>query len=554
MLTQFRQPILQLWSRQTRTQRAVMIALLISGIVLVIAFAAWASTPSYSVAFSGLSEVDAAAIVEKLEEEGIDYQLRGSTTILVPSKDVYSVRLKLAKESLPSGSSAGFELFDGNALGMTEFTQRVNYQRALEGELERTIGSLAAVKAVRVHIVTPEKSLLKDDQEMTTASVTIEVQPGKSLDASQVRAITHLVAGSVEGLKPDNVVVVDVNGNMLASGMSSENALAAAQNDSQRAAELAFASQIEKKVQELLDTALGPNRSIVKATVAMDWTQRETVQQAFDPEATAVRSSEVISEKYTTDGEVVGGIPGAASNLPLGEEEIVEGEEQRVLYSRENEVFNYEVSSTETREVQAPGQVSQVSLSVLVDGVTDAAQLESLKSIIAAAAGIDAERGDILAVQSLAFDRSYYEQQASEMAESEKTQRSWQIGMMVGAALLLGLLLWYISRLLNNLHKASTQAWTPVLKPVSEMTALPGEAAAALAAAESAAAPQPAPPPAAPREEYTPPRPMPRMQDVDIPRLSEEDEELQKVVSQLAEENPAAVAEIIQMWLNQSEK
>ena len=225
-----------------------------------------------------------------------------------------------------------------------------------------------------------------------------------------------------------------------------------------------------------------------------------------------------------------------------------------MLYSRENEVFNYEVSSTETREVQAPGQVSQVSLSVLVDGVTDAAQLESLKSIIAAAAGIDAERGDILAVQSLAFDRSYYEQQASEMAESEKTQRSWQIGMMVGAALLLGLLLWYISRLLNNLHKASTQAWTPVLKPVSEMTALPGEAAAALAAAESAAAPQPAPPPAAPREEYTPPRPIPQMQDVDIPRLSEEDEELQKVVSQLAEENPAAVAEIIQMWLNQSEK
>src|SRR5690606_34713522 len=129
MLTQIRQPILQLWSRQTRTQRAVMIALLISGIVLVIAFAAWASTPSYSVAFSGLSEVAAAAIVEKLEEECIDYPLRGSTTILVPSKDVYSVRLKLAKESLPSGSSAGFELFDGNALGMTEFTQRVNYQR-----------------------------------------------------------------------------------------------------------------------------------------------------------------------------------------------------------------------------------------------------------------------------------------------------------------------------------------------------------------------------------------------------------------------------------------
>ena len=169
-------------------------------------------------AFSGLSESDAGQIVEKLNEQGTPYQLRGSGTILVPSDKVYEIRLQMAREGLPEGGTVGFELFSGNMLGMTDFTQRINYQRALEGELERTIMSLASVSEVWVHIVTPEKSLLESEQNPATASVTVKSSGARQFDTTHVQSIIHLVSSSVEGLLPENVVVVGVEGNLLASG------------------------------------------------------------------------------------------------------------------------------------------------------------------------------------------------------------------------------------------------------------------------------------------------------------------------------------------------
>ena len=151
---------------------------------------------------------------------------------------VYEVRLQMARDGLPANGTVGLELFGSNTLGMTEFTQKVNYQRALEGELERTIGSLSAIEAVRVHIVTPEKTLLSSEQSATTASIMVKLAPGKKLDDAQVSAIAHLAASSIEGLKPENVVIVDSAGRMLASGAgTSGDASAVAQTDSRRAAE-----------------------------------------------------------------------------------------------------------------------------------------------------------------------------------------------------------------------------------------------------------------------------------------------------------------------------
>ena len=177
MFEQLRQQISTLWGNQSRTQRVALVAILASGMILIVFFLVWAGNPSYSVAFSGLSESDAGLIVEQLTEQGIPYELRGAGTILVPSDQVYEVRLQMARDGLPEGGTVGYELFSGNMLGMTDFTQRINYQRALEGELERTILSLSAVNEVWVHIVTPEKSLLESDQNPTTASVTVEWSP-----------------------------------------------------------------------------------------------------------------------------------------------------------------------------------------------------------------------------------------------------------------------------------------------------------------------------------------------------------------------------------------
>jgi flagellar M-ring protein FliF len=559
MFNQLSQQLSTFWKNQSKAQRTVLIILVVTGLVLVPLFLTWANTPTYAVAFSGLDEADAGLIVQKLDEAQIPYQLRDSGTILVPSKQVYDVRLKMATQGLPQGGTVGFELFNGNTLGMTEFTQRVNYQQAMEGELERTIGSLNAVQAVRVHIVTPEKTLLSGDQAPTTASVTIKEKAGTKLDASQVSSITHLVASSVEGLKPENVVVVDVNGNMLASGEASGDASDLAQSDSHRNAEMLAARELQSKVQNLLDSALGPNKSVVQASVTMDWTERQKKTQSFAPDPAAIRSSTQVTETYTTTNGILAGIPGATSNLPPAANSTGSGN-QAVNYLRTEATNNYEITQTESQEVEAPGKIQRIALSVLVDGVDDQTKLTALQSAIGAAAGIDQTRGDLLSVQTLAFDRSYYQTEAGEMAQEQKTGQYFQIGEAVAAALILLALLWYVQRLLKNLRLASAEAWTPVLKPVSEM-ALPsplsmGQLQGAGNRSSYALDPASQKPEFQlfSQSQHQPEPRLPSLPKYEPPVLSEEDEQLQTMIQQLAEEDPSSLASIIQIWLSEDEK
>jgi len=555
MLTSLRQQVGEFWQSQSRARRITLIVLSLAVLVAVVVFLVWASTPTYAVAYRGLSEADAGEIVQKLEEEKIPYQLKDTGTILVPSDKVYEVRLKMARDGLPKNSQVGFELFSNNTLGMTEFTQRVNYQRALEGELERTIGNLDAVDMVRVHLVLPEKSLLAKDQVPPTASVVIKEKPGKYLDKAQVRAITHLVASSVEGLTPDNVVIVDAEGNLLASGNTDETTTAT-QADTYRNAEQAAAAEIQRSVQNLLNSVLGPNRSVVQAQVVMDWTQRELTSQTFNPTPAAIRSSQKITESYSGSAESMGGIPGAASNLPTPVPTVAAGSAP-VTYQRTEETINYEITQVQTHEIQAPGQIKRISLSVLVDGIDAPDQLEVLRKAIAAAAGIDETRGDFLAVESMAFDRSYYEEQAKEMQKTQQTDLYLRIGEGVLAVLLVLGLAFYLQRVFKNLRMASSEAWITVMKPVSE-AALPAGAAAhptlsenlatvmgmieqgqRAAALQSGGAASQEAMAAAMKQKA---------------RTSQEDEQIQRALARIAEESPATVAEVIQIWLNESGK
>jgi flagellar M-ring protein FliF len=536
MSNQLTQQIAAFWSHLTAAQKVMVLVLILAGAVLVPMFISWANTPNYTVAFSGLSEADAGQVVEQLAEDGTSYQLQGSGTILVPSDKVYEVRLKMARLGLPQGGTVGFELFSGSTLGMTEFTQRVNYQQALEGELERTIASMAAVDGVRVHIVTPEKTLLSEQQTPASASVVVQESGGRSLDSTQVRSITHLVASSVEGLKPENVVVVDVNGNLLA-GASNGTGGPAAQTDVYRAAELAGAREIQVRVQDLLNSVLGPNRSVVQADISMDWTQRESTTQSFEPQESVLRSSQEVTETYKSTGGSPAGIPGAETNLPPAAEAEA-GTGQASDYQRSEKVTNYEITQTETREVQAPGRLERISLSVLVDGVTDTQQLNVMKEAIAAAAGIDPSRGDTLVVDSLAFDRSFFEAQAVDLEKGERTNLYVQIGQYVIAGLILLGLLWYVQRLLSNLRLATSKEWSPILRPVSQ-----------LAANSDLDVP------------YSLDRESPRLQTgekvpvhkpkVELPPPSPDGEDIHRVVSRLTKEDPASLAEVIRFWLNE---
>ncbi len=527
------------WQRQKTSQKITLIAMVLACAILIPILITWATKTTYAVAFSGLNETDAGAIVDELSAQGIPYKLDGSSTILVPTDKVYEVRIQMASAGLPqTGSTVGYELFSESSLGMTEFTQKVNYQRAVEGELERTISSLNAIEAVSVHIVQPEKSLLTSTQQEPTASIMVKTKSGATLSSNQVKAMTHLVAASIEGLKAENVVVVDSEGNMLASGaVIGADGAASAVSDARRSAELAVARDIQIKVQELLDSVLGPDKSIVQASVVLDWTQREMTSNTFEPNPEAVVSSQTITESYTTNGSDVSGIPGADSNLP-GATDATTGETGTTNYQKTETTTNYEITSMQSHEVVEPGQIEQISVSVLVDSIDDTQQMDVIRNAVSAAVGIDSERGDSISVESIVFDRTFYTTQAEEMETAAKTSSYIQYAKIGGAVLLFVVLLLYIQRLLKNLKLASSDAWVPVMKNVTDNALKLQTVATPMISPTITPIEQPV------SQVVAPPRPV----------ISAEDEQMQKVMMRLSEESPASVAEIIQLWLAEDEK
>jgi flagellar M-ring protein FliF len=533
-LSTLREQFLAFWGRQSRVQQGALLGLVVGGLAAIVAFVSWANTPTYAVAFSGLSEADAGQIVQRLQEQNVAYQLKDGSTILVQTNQVYEVRLSMAREGLPQSSNAGYELFSGTTLGMTEFTQRVNYQRALEGELERTIGSLSAIDSVRVHIVTPEKALLASDQQPTTASITLDLKGSQQLDPTQIRAITHLVAASVEGLKSENVVIVDVDGHLLATGdPQAAELMGAEQSEKRRQAEAAQAQLIETRVHNLLETVLGPNKSVVKASVQLDWRQRNIVTQAVQPDPDAIRSVQTLTETYDANGLPVGGIPGVLSNVPPITSTTTVSDTASGYYLRQENTTNFEMTQVESQEVIAPGEVERITLSVMVDGISDTAKLLSLTNVISTAAGINAARGDTLAVEAYEFDRTFTDARAAEAQSEQWLDLALQIGAVVGAAAVLIGLLIFVQRQLNRLRLASAEAWMPILQTAGALAA--GAGVAGLPARSPAALAQ-ALVHSGPLIEET---------------ISVEDRKIEEVLVGMAEENPQMVSEIIRIWLNE---
>ncbi len=568
MLTTIQQQFMTFWKKQSLGKQITMVSLFLAMLILTPVLVNWANTPSYSIAYTGLSETDAAQIVQKLDENSIAYQLKSSGTIEVPSDQVYATRLLMAREGLPQSSTVGYELFSGSSmLGMTEFSQKVNYQRAIEGELERTIGSIDAVKAVRVHLVIPEKSLLSSEQSLTTASVTLQINPGNVLDDSQVRAITHLVASSVEGLKPESVVVVDGEGNLLASGTGSENELNMTVKDDQRSIEMAYATEVQKRVQSILDKILGPNRSVVQATVEMDWTQREITSNTFSPTEVALRSSQVINES-STSGDTTGGVPGAASNLPTPV--ATAAGTGASAYQRNEETLNYEVSQVQSHEVIAPGEITRISVSVMVDGISDQAQMDIITSAVQVAAGINTARGDQIVVESFTFDRTALDDLAAELAAQQQQELYLRIAMGVSAALVVLALLFFILRMINNTRNASKESWRAVLRPVGDVAALTTDsqykeaalklqddlshALSRLAEKEKTGGGSTSTPASTRPAEVSAEDVIVQLRSKGQTAKALEDDQNARVISRLTEENPATVAEIIQIWLNEGKK
>ena len=274
------------WGELKTPMRAAVIGGAVLVVALIIYAAVWAQTPDYATLFSGLGEQDAAAIVDQLKALEVPYRLaQGGSVIQVPERTVYETRLQLAKQGLPKGDNVGFELFDGGQLGnlgMTDFMQRVNFQRALEGELARTIASLDPVAQARVHIVIPEASLFLAETKEPTASVVVQLKPNSQLTREQVNSINHLIASSVEGMKPSNITIVDMQGALLAAaGSSTETQTSLQTGSSQLEMQRSFEREMTNRLQTMLDQAWGPNRAVVRVSATLNWDQKQTNNKTF---------------------------------------------------------------------------------------------------------------------------------------------------------------------------------------------------------------------------------------------------------------------------------
>src|ERR687885_1458649 len=302
------QPLQRVWRGLGRGQQVGLVAVLaaLGGLLFIVSTVG--RGPDSAVAFSGLSNDDEAAVVQKLKDAKIPYELASGGVIRVPSGQLEEAKLATAGLGLNGkpATGSGYELFNQPSFGQTELTQKINYQRALENELARSIDQMDAVDTARVHLVMPEQTLFSSQQQPTTASVMLKLKPGKHLDTAQARSISNLVAGSVQGLKPQNLTMVHVNGNTLTpdDGVGSTTGLSSKQLETQRG----YEATAEHNLQAMLDNVLGPGRATVRVAAMMNWDQIEQTSETYtpgDPTQTPVLTNHAITE--TSSGGAAAG-------------------------------------------------------------------------------------------------------------------------------------------------------------------------------------------------------------------------------------------------------
>jgi len=402
-------------------KRLTVIVMFLATVGVCAALLMWAFRPQYKVLYSDLSLKDSGQIVDALAEAQVPYKLEDEgRRILVPANDVYTMRLKLAEAELPSEKGSGWELFDKTSLGVTDFVQKLNYRRGLEGELARTILQIDGLEAARVHLVIPEESLFRETQKKTMASVTLRMRRGRQLAPPQVEGITYLVSSAVEGLTPENVTVVDSHGLVLSkkAGSSELMRLTSTQWDMQQQVEGYLAS----KGQSLLDKRFGPGRSALEVTAELDFQQNEQTRESYDADNPATRSEEFTTSEST------------GSDSSLGKSE--------------HSITNYELNLTRERTVNPVGNIKRLTVAVMVDGNYVANptgekgkteqqfvplaqnELNDVSETIKSALGFTEERGDQISVVSVPFQEIQM-LEGAELTEANRWDLIFRYGQKV---------------------------------------------------------------------------------------------------------------------------
>ncbi|NQS98238.1 MAG: flagellar M-ring protein FliF [candidate division Zixibacteria bacterium] len=439
---------------------------LVIGFILIMS---WASRPKFTVLFSTLNPKDAGRIIDELKTAKVPYKLEsGGTLILVPEDEVYEQRMKFATLGIPQEGIVGYEIFDETKLGMTDFIQKLNYHRALEGELARTLTSIDEISQARVHIVIPKPALFEEDKKLTTASVVIRLRGSSALNREQVQGVANLVASSVEGLIPENISIVDSRGNVLSSKLVKDRgvALSSAQYDLRSQIEM----YLEEKAQSMLLSALGPNRSIVRVTTDLNFNRIERTKQTYDPEGQVVRSEEVCTKAASSGSETPQ--PSTSST----------SEDQ------ESTITNYEITNTLEHVVNSTGNIERLSVAVLVDGnyrtITDASgedteeyierstdELDKLGAVVKNAIGFNPARGDQITVTSMAFGRGRVVEVEAEFAQIARYEFWQSLIQKVLLGIIGVIILLVVRRLFQKLRKLMETIAVPAPVPEVGVTA-----------------------------------------------------------------------------------
>ena len=400
-----------------------------AAVAIVVALVLWAKSPDYRTLFSNLSDQDGGAIVSQLTQMNVPYRFADNGgAIEVPADKVHELRLRLAQAGLPKGGAVGFELLDQEKFGISQFSEQVNYQRALEGELSRTIETLGPVKSARVHLAMPKPSLFVREQKSPSASVTVNLEPGRALDEGQISAVVHLVSSSVAGLPPGNVTLVDQSGHLLTQSNTNARDL----NDAQ----LKYAADVESRVQRRIEAILGPivgNSNVhAQVTAQIDFDNKEQTEEQYRPNgdaSQAVLRSRQVNESEQIGSPYPGGVPGALSNTPAPAPTAPIATQPANNNTRttstqssggprntqRNETSNYEVDRTIRHTKRNVGDIQRLSVAVVVnyralaDGKTQALSAEQMKQIddlTREAMGFSSQRGDTLNVVNSPFTQS----------------------------------------------------------------------------------------------------------------------------------------------------
>ncbi|HVU15745.1 MAG TPA: flagellar basal-body MS-ring/collar protein FliF [Candidatus Didemnitutus sp.] len=478
----FANSLLALWRQLGINQRVSLIVATIAVTAGMIAVAAWSHRPDYQLLYARLGDKDAAAVISYLETQNIPHQVSaGGSSVSVPSDQVYKLRMDLASKGLPSGDGVGFEIFDKGQFGLSDFVQRTNYLRAVQGELARTISQLSGVRAARVMIVQPENRLLLTDQGVkSTASVFVDMGGGR-LEIDQVNAIRHLVANSVQGLTPDQVAVVDNRGRVLSEELRQDPTLGTASS------QMRYKQQVEdylaKKVESMLSAVIGPGNAVVRVSADIETEATTETSEKYDPDGQVVRT-QTVTEDTTNSSEqrTTGGATGVSANIPEKADPTASAAAHPTSTSegkRTNRTTAYEINRTTTNVVRNPGTIKNVTAAVFIaprvapaaapattpDGKPaapaepqvqkrTAEELNALRQIAVNALGLKLAPGQtlesVVALQELPFAAEPVSQEVQAIQKENRLQGWVEVGSkwaaVVGAALILLVFLRMLSK------------------------------------------------------------------------------------------------------------